>query len=78
MQNNPYEFLTLREIDVQNISPFHSKVTLEPFDSGFGHTVGTTLSEEYCCRLCRVLRLLKQKLMACFMNIVLYQVYKKM
>lgn len=43
MQNNPYEFLTLREIDVQNISPFHSKVTLEPFDSGFGHTVGTTL-----------------------------------
>ena len=43
MQNSPFEFLTLREIDVHNISPFHSKVTLEPFDSGFGHTVGTTL-----------------------------------
>jgi DNA-directed RNA polymerase subunit alpha len=43
MQNNPYEFLTLREIDVQNLTPFRSRITLEPFDSGFGHTVGPFL-----------------------------------
>ena len=43
MQNNPYEFLTPREIDVETISPFHAKVTLEPLERGFGHTLGTTL-----------------------------------
>ena len=43
MQNNPYEFLTLREIDVQNFTPFHSRVTLEPFETSFGHTMGPTL-----------------------------------
>lgn len=43
MQNNPYEFLTPREIAVETISPFHAKVTLEPLERGFGHTLGTTL-----------------------------------
>src|SRR3990167_4807994 len=43
MQNNPYEFLTPREIDVETLTPFHAKVTLEPLESGFGHTLGTTL-----------------------------------
>lgn len=43
MQNNPYEFLTPREIAVETITPFHAKVTLEPLESGFGHTLGTTL-----------------------------------
>lgn len=43
MQYNPYEFLTPREIDVDTITPFHAKVTLEPLESGFGHTLGTTL-----------------------------------
>jgi len=43
MQNNPYEFLTPREIAVDIINPFHAKVTLEPLESGFGHTLGTTL-----------------------------------
>lgn len=43
MQNNPYEFLTPREIAVENLTPFHAKVTLEPLESGFGHTLGTTL-----------------------------------
>jgi len=43
MQNNPYEFLSPREIDVETISPFHAKVTLEPLERGFGHTLGTTL-----------------------------------
>src|SRR5438477_4262384 len=43
MQSNPYDFLTPREIDVEIVSPFHAKVTLEPLESGFGHTLGTTL-----------------------------------
>ncbi len=43
MQNNPYDFLTPREIDVETISPFHARVTLEPLERGFGHTLGTTL-----------------------------------
>jgi len=43
MQNNPYEFLSPREIAVETISPFHARVTLEPLERGFGHTLGTTL-----------------------------------
>jgi DNA-directed RNA polymerase subunit alpha len=43
MQNNPYDFLTPREIAVEIVSPFHAKVTLEPLERGFGHTLGTTL-----------------------------------
>src|SRR5579864_3632218 len=43
MQNNPFEFLTPREIAVEAISPFHAKITLEPLERGFGHTLGNTL-----------------------------------
>jgi DNA-directed RNA polymerase subunit alpha len=43
MQNNPYEFLTPRAIAVETVSPFHAKITLEPLERGFGHTLGTTL-----------------------------------
>jgi DNA-directed RNA polymerase subunit alpha len=43
MQNNPYEFLSPREIAVETVSPFHARVTLEPLERGFGHTLGTTL-----------------------------------
>lgn len=43
MQNNPYEFLTPRAIAVETLTPFHAKVTLEPLERGFGHTLGTTL-----------------------------------
>lgn len=43
MQNNPFEFLTPREIAVETISPFHAKITLEPLERGFGHTLGNTL-----------------------------------
>lgn len=43
MQNNPYEFLTPREIVVDTITPSHARVTLEPLERGFGHTLGTTL-----------------------------------
>jgi DNA-directed RNA polymerase subunit alpha len=43
MQNNPYDFLTPREIAVEAISPYHAKITLEPLERGFGHTLGNTL-----------------------------------
>lgn len=43
MQYNPYDFLTPREIAVETISPFHAKITLEPLERGFGHTLGNTL-----------------------------------
>lgn len=43
MQNNPFEFLTPRAIAVETLTPSHAKVTLEPLERGFGHTLGTTL-----------------------------------
>jgi DNA-directed RNA polymerase subunit alpha len=43
MQNNPFDFLTPHEIAVDTISPFHAKITLEPLERGFGHTLGNTL-----------------------------------
>lgn len=43
MQNNPYDFLSPREIAVEAVGPFRSKITLEPLERGFGHTLGTTL-----------------------------------
>ena len=43
MQNNPFDFLTPREIAVETLSPFHAKITLEPLERGFGHTLGNTI-----------------------------------
>lgn len=37
------ELLTPRIIDVQNISPLHAKVVMEPFERGYGHTLGNAL-----------------------------------
>ena len=37
------EFLTPKNIDVQEISDTHARVTLEPLERGFGHTLGNTL-----------------------------------
>jgi len=36
-------FLKPRIIDVQNISPFHARLTMEPFERGYGHTLGNAL-----------------------------------
>ena len=32
-----------RIIDVENFSPTHAKVVMEPFERGYGHTLGNTL-----------------------------------
>jgi len=40
-QSNP--FLKPRSIDVQNVSPTYAKVVMEPFERGYGHTLGNAL-----------------------------------
>ncbi|NTV09200.1 MAG: DNA-directed RNA polymerase subunit alpha [Zoogloea sp.] len=41
MQSNA--LLKPRIIDVENVSPVHARVTMEPFERGFGHTLGNAL-----------------------------------
>ena len=43
MQRSVTEFLTPRTIGVQEINETHAKVTLEPLERGFGHTLGNAL-----------------------------------
>lgn len=43
MAKSPTEFLTPRHIDIQEFSTTRAKVTLEPLERGFGHTLGNTL-----------------------------------
>ena len=43
MQNSATEFLTPRHIDVEESSPTRAKITLEPLERGFGHTLGNAL-----------------------------------
>ena len=41
MQSN--SLLKPRIIDVQTLSPLHAKVIMEPFERGYGHTLGNAL-----------------------------------
>jgi DNA-directed RNA polymerase subunit alpha len=43
MQSNAMTLLKPRIIDVENISPAHAKVVMEPFERGYGHTLGNAL-----------------------------------
>lgn len=43
MQSSVNEFLTPRHIDVQMVSQTRAKITLEPLERGFGHTLGNAL-----------------------------------
>jgi len=43
MGQSANEFLTPRHIDVQDVSATRARVTLEPLERGFGHTLGNTL-----------------------------------
>ncbi len=36
-------FLKPRIIDVENLGPYHAKVVMEPFERGYGHTLGNAL-----------------------------------
>ena len=43
MARSVTEFLTPKNIQVQEVSKTRAKVTLEPLERGFGHTLGNTL-----------------------------------
>ncbi|CAG9295551.1 DNA-directed RNA polymerase subunit alpha [Celerinatantimonas diazotrophica] len=43
MQGSVTEFLKPRLVDIEQLSPTHAKVTLEPLERGFGHTLGNAL-----------------------------------
>ena len=43
MQGSVTEFLRPRLVDIETVSPTRSKVTLEPLERGFGHTLGNAL-----------------------------------
>jgi len=43
MQRSVSEFLTPKSIAVQQVTATHAKVTLEPLERGFGHTLGNAL-----------------------------------
>ncbi|CAG8998890.1 MAG: DNA-directed RNA polymerase subunit alpha [Candidatus Celerinatantimonas neptuna] len=43
MQGSVTEFLKPRLVDIAQFSPTHAKVTLEPLERGFGHTLGNAL-----------------------------------
>ncbi len=43
MQRSVTEFLIPKHIQVQEVSENHAKVALEPFERGFGHTLGNAL-----------------------------------
>lgn len=43
MQNSTSEFLKPRQIDVEAVSATRAKVSMEPFERGFGHTLGNAL-----------------------------------
>lgn len=43
MQGSVTEFLKPRLVDIEQVSLTHAKVTLEPLERGFGHTLGNAL-----------------------------------
>ncbi|MBY6188729.1 DNA-directed RNA polymerase subunit alpha [Marinobacter hydrocarbonoclasticus] len=43
MQGSVTEFLKPRLVDIDQVSPYRAKVTLEPLERGFGHTLGNAL-----------------------------------
>ncbi|WP_029936103.1 DNA-directed RNA polymerase subunit alpha [Thiomicrospira pelophila] len=43
MQEMLEQLLTPRLVDIKRLSPTHSRVTLEPLERGFGHTLGNAL-----------------------------------
>ncbi|URJ30157.1 DNA-directed RNA polymerase subunit alpha [Blochmannia endosymbiont of Camponotus sp.] len=43
MQNSAIEFLKPRLVDIEQITKTRAKVTLEPLERGFGHTLGNAL-----------------------------------
>jgi len=43
MQSSATEFLKPRVVDVEQVSPLRARVVMEPFERGYGHTLGNAL-----------------------------------
>ena len=43
MQESVNEFLKPRVVKVAPVNDLHAKVTIEPFERGYGHTLGNAL-----------------------------------
>jgi DNA-directed RNA polymerase subunit alpha len=43
MQSSATEFLKPRVVDVEQLSPLRARVVMEPFERGYGHTLGNAL-----------------------------------
>ena len=43
MSSNPNKFLTPKDIKVEALTPYCSKIELQPLERGFGHTLGNAL-----------------------------------
>jgi DNA-directed RNA polymerase subunit alpha len=43
MRSSATEFLKPRLVEMQAVGPTHAKITLEPLERGFGHTLGNAL-----------------------------------
>ena len=50
MQGSVTEFLKPHLVDVVQYSQTHAKVTLEPLERGFGHTLGNAQIGRASCR----------------------------
>ncbi len=59
MQSVVYEFLTPRVIELEEFGQTSAKVSLAPFERGFGHSLGNALrgillSSRSCCAITEV------------------------
>jgi DNA-directed RNA polymerase subunit alpha len=53
MQSAVAEFLRPRVVKVTPTSPRHAKIVIEPFERGFGHTLGNALRRTPASKACR-------------------------
>ena len=67
MQGSVTEFLKPRLVDIEQVSSTHAKVTLEPLERGFGHTLGNALRRILLSSMpgCAVLETLSQNPALC-------------
>ena len=77
MQESVHEFLKPRVVKVSPVNDLQAKVTIEPFERGFGHTLGNAL-RRICCHPCQVRRSRKRRLKAYSMSTPVSKACRKM
>ena len=78
MQISVNEFLTPRQINVDMVSPTRAKITLEPLERGFGHTLGNATAYTVVFNRPEVVQLSKSKSTASCTSTVLLKGFKRM